>query len=867
MQPMAPQSVRPTVEALLAHAEWVRALARSLVRDPDTAEEVAQQTLVAAWLRPPGEPVALEGWLVRCIRNFAHGATRTRERRSSSEALAAKREAIPSAHDVVERASLSRELVEHVFALEEPYRTAILLRYFDEKTPAEIARELGLPAATVRTHVARGLERLRERLDHRHGGRDAWAVVILPFLTPKPSSLAWPALLAMNTTLKIVPVALGIVAVAYFALRPKDSAPNAVTTAAVPVHAPAALASQSDAAGSGPARAVTERDEPRVVIEAAPQAPSEVEQPVPTVGARGRVLDFQGHAMGAVKLATSLPALPPEATPAETSGLPASATDGSFAIPGPLAPCRIRAADAELATVLAGVHGDRADEGEIVVVVAPALAGEGSVVDQAGNLLEGVDVRIELPGDFRSRFSLPLDRSVEQPCQDRTDERGNFALTCVPRIADARLVAERGGYEPWSARLGDIQSMPITITLLRPGAKVRVLAGRVVDGSRLPLEGAYVAFGARTMRSEADGSFRFPLDDPNDPSARFGIVASDLQAAFEGYLPARYEPPIEDGRPQWPEFVELALGASTFSIAGKVLDHEGRGRAGLRVWIADSTTFGIVGDGPAQLESLLAGAEPTFWPFVETGVEGEFRLDGLLDRTYTLAAMDPSTLLRTDVADIPAGSGNVVLEMPRDALFPRVAGVVRGHDGRGVEGASVAPMCDAFRAQWQGAILGTSHSAVQGVRTDSDGRFELTDVPKSLVYLRIDGEGILPLEYGRFVEGDERFEHAEVRALPSEGIDSLEIRVDRRAHLQVELADPASADQFALVDERGVELELSAFSGHGRREGLRHPIYAGRSDVVAGSDRARSIVLFKAGEEIARFAVALVPGETKSVRF
>jgi hypothetical protein len=565
-----------------------------------------------------------------------------------------------------------------------------------------------------------------------------------------------------------------------------------------------------------------------------------------------------------VRLETSLPKEPGSA---ESSGQPASAADGSFALPGPLAPCRILAADAELATVLAGVHGDRADEGEIVVVVAPALAGEGQVLDQDGNLLEGVDVRIELPLDFRARFSVPLDWSAEEPCRTRSDEHGHFALSGVPRIPDARLVAERGGYQPWTRQLSDIQSMPITITLLRPGAKMRMLAGRVVDARRLPVADAYVAFGAQTMRSGADGSFGFPLDDADDPNARIVFVPKDLRAAVKGHLPARYEPPLEGGKPQWPEFVELQLGDATLSIDGQVLDHEGQARAGLRVWIADSTTFGIVGEGPVQLESLLAGTALTFWPFLETDEDGEFQIDGLLDRNYTLAAMDPDTLLRTEVVDVPAGSRNVVLRMPRDALFPRVAGVVRGHDGRGVEGATVGPMCDAFRAQWQGSILGTSHSAVDGVRTDEQGRFELKDVPKSLVYLRIDGEGILPLEYGRFVEGDPRYVHTEVRALPLDEIESLEILVDRRAHLQVELNEPASADQFALVDERGIELELSAFSGHGRREGLRLPIYEGRSDVVAGTDRARLIVLFKGGAEIARFPVALVPGETKTVRF
>jgi hypothetical protein len=71
------------------------------------------------------------------------------------------------------------------------------------------------------------------------------------------------------------------------------------------------------------------------------------------------------------------------------------------------------------------------------------------------------------------------------------------------------------------------------------------------------------------MRSDADGSFRFSLDDPSNPNAQFGFVPRDLRAAVEGYLPAQYEPPLQDGKPQWPEFVELQLGEATLSIDGR----------------------------------------------------------------------------------------------------------------------------------------------------------------------------------------------------------------------------------------------------------------------------------------------------------
>lgn len=870
---MSPAARPPTADALLAHADWIRALARSLVRDPDTADEIVQRTIVAAWTRPPDEPGSLRGWLVRCIRNFAHSARRSSERRQRSEAFAARQEALPSAHDVVERASVSRELVEQVLALEEPYRTAILLRYFDEKEPSEIGRELGVPAATVRTRVARGLAQLRERLDRRHAGRETWSALLVALVrhrVPTPSPLA---ILAMNMSLKIgVPVALGIVALAYFALRPGGS-PAAAEVAPTTRRTLAAV--------QDPGRMPLVSAPSKPERSAQPSVPSRVSRAVDASaasashGARGRVFDVEAHPRANVRLTASFAG--PGGSAAERRGAPGRASihsedcvslaDGSFTIPGPLPACHIQACDPGLATVFAGMHGNSADESELVIVVAEALEGHGSVTDESGNALEDVHVYIDMPDDLRGRFRVPLDRSVEERFETRTEASGSFRLERIPRVPDARLVAGCNGYQTWSSRLDEIPGLPIVITLLKPGAKARAVAGRVVDQGRQAVAGAYVAYGSRTMRSEDDGSFRFELADPKGMQPRPGSVPLELRAACEGYLPASYEPPFDGEKPLWPEFVELQLGGPTFSIAGKVVDHEGRERAGLKVWLADSTTFGNAGRGVVQLESLLAGEDEEFWRFVETDRHGRFRIEGLLDRLYTLEAMEPDTLLRTQAQDVPAGKTDVVLRMPETALFPRVAGVVRGHDGRGIAGASIAPMCDAFRARWKGDILGTSHEALDGVRTDEDGRFELEDVAKSLVYLRIDGEGILPLEYGRYVEGDARFLNASVRELPLDRIEALEIVVDRRAHVQVELGDPAVADEFALVDEAGGELELSTFSGNGRREGVRQPIREGLSDVVAGTDRAHSVVLFKRGLEVVRLPVTLVPGETKTVRF
>src|SRR5688500_8663142 len=118
-------------EALLAHAAWVRRLARHLTADRELALDVEQDTLRAALEHAPSDR-PLEPWLARVAANFARRARRARARRAERERAAARAEAEPSSAAICERAELQRVLVGHVLALDEPYRTTLLLRYFEE---------------------------------------------------------------------------------------------------------------------------------------------------------------------------------------------------------------------------------------------------------------------------------------------------------------------------------------------------------------------------------------------------------------------------------------------------------------------------------------------------------------------------------------------------------------------------------------------------------------------------------------------------------------------------------------------------------------------------------------------------------------
>ena len=75
------------------------------------------------------------------------------------------------------------------FLLEEPYRSAILYRYFQNLPPREIAQRLEVSPAAVEGRLRRGLDQLRARLDHEFGGRAHWSAALLPLLGVGPAGV------------------------------------------------------------------------------------------------------------------------------------------------------------------------------------------------------------------------------------------------------------------------------------------------------------------------------------------------------------------------------------------------------------------------------------------------------------------------------------------------------------------------------------------------------------------------------------------------------------------------------------------------------------------------------------------------------
>ena len=173
------------VEAALADDRWIQGLAGSLIRDGSEAEDALQETRLALLRSPPPRLADPRPWLARVVLNFLRKRRRGEARRKRREHLVARREPLDaSPQEAIERVELRQQLLEEVLALREPYRSTLVLRFFEDLRLQSIAASEGVPVNTVKTRLARALGMLRRRLDARYGGNKAWVVLLLPCIAP-----------------------------------------------------------------------------------------------------------------------------------------------------------------------------------------------------------------------------------------------------------------------------------------------------------------------------------------------------------------------------------------------------------------------------------------------------------------------------------------------------------------------------------------------------------------------------------------------------------------------------------------------------------------------------------------------------------
>lgn len=131
--------------------------AKRYVGSQDDAEDVVQELFLMLSHYQGSMPQNPDGWFVQVIRRRALDCLRRKINRKlvAEVEVPRSRESLQmSLNDV--RGALAK--------LNEPYRSAIKLRYLEGRTFAELAQSLDSRERTARTWVARGLAALRETL-------------------------------------------------------------------------------------------------------------------------------------------------------------------------------------------------------------------------------------------------------------------------------------------------------------------------------------------------------------------------------------------------------------------------------------------------------------------------------------------------------------------------------------------------------------------------------------------------------------------------------------------------------------------------------------------------------------------------------
>ena len=659
------------MDDLLAQRAWIRRVAASLVHED--AEDIAQETWVAAIESPPESSSNVAAWLGTVARNFVRKRARAETRRGRRHMDAPDHRQEPlSPESLVERAELQQLIAAAVLELSEPFRSTLLLHYFEELSPAEIAAREGIPAATVRSRLKRGLDDLRAQLDRAHGGkRRAWLAPVGALAAHRGSAipLAWKGLMIMKAKLTVAAVvAIVLAALVVGRQLQQRSSQSAASTAAPPAESPS-----SDPANHRITRAMRAWTDPsapaRSAIEGVVRGPD------------GKPLD--GALVGAV----------PEDSDADelhvhSVSVTVSAGGGRFRIVG-LRPGAYAAQATARGLSPAYRSGLVVLDGETVKGIELRLEKGGVTVvghlrDVGGGIVPGGRLHARRHGEERPEvFTAACDANGLCPL---TLGKGGYTL-----------VAEADGYAPAKKDIVAMLDQRVELQL----APAATLRGRVVDHTtHAPVPGASVALALQ-------GSFVADSQVVADEGGVFefrDLSPGEYQlSAAKGKLAGRAARPIAISLAGYAGDVTIEV-APARSILGRVLGPSAPA-GGAKVLLRPARSMG----------NVIAR--------VQAAADGRYSIDGLLPGAYQLRG--ESTGLAPAVRDVVVGEQDVDGADLSLSAGGEVNGIVLGKGRTPVAGALVS-------ASVEDGEFRTSSAAA---RSGGDGRFHLDGLGAGLLFV------------------------------------------------------------------------------------------------------------------------------------
>ncbi|HET9910562.1 MAG TPA: RNA polymerase sigma factor [Anaerolineales bacterium] len=151
-------------------------LALSMVGDPAEANEITQETFIAALrsLSSYQEKQSLKAWLYTIALNQSRSHLRKRKvlerlRTTLTGIFRVETEKQVSPEDAVIQNEKEAQIWKSLNRLDERHRTVVVLRYFHELSITEISEILSVNEGTIHSRLHNAREKLRDALKNWHG--------------------------------------------------------------------------------------------------------------------------------------------------------------------------------------------------------------------------------------------------------------------------------------------------------------------------------------------------------------------------------------------------------------------------------------------------------------------------------------------------------------------------------------------------------------------------------------------------------------------------------------------------------------------------------------------------------------------------
>ena len=147
------------------HGTHVVGLCTLLLKDAYLAQDVTQETFIRAWKQPELRWETEKAWLTRVAVNLCRDEQRSRWFRHVDRRLTPEELPIPA-----DAPDVDSDLLDRVHRLPAREREVIVMHYWNDMAPEDIAALLHIDRATVFRRLARGRKRLKLELE---GGENA----------------------------------------------------------------------------------------------------------------------------------------------------------------------------------------------------------------------------------------------------------------------------------------------------------------------------------------------------------------------------------------------------------------------------------------------------------------------------------------------------------------------------------------------------------------------------------------------------------------------------------------------------------------------------------------------------------------------